>query len=153
VNQADLFDKIRDRAASDTGSGGLFDTGGARVSGFYYGAMPSASVMPFCFFNVPVMPDMSTFTSNVLRVIFRISSFVAREHATITDPIQRLSEICKRIYGDSATGSLVPSYGFHRYTLTLTDWTGGSIRFIQPIEEHGDDYYCIVQEFELFISK
>jgi len=153
VNAADLYKAIKDRAAADTGTGGLFDTMGAKINGFYYAALPEASLMPFCMFTIGADRDTSAFAKNVSEIMFRISTFVARTHATITDPVQRGSEIIKRIYGDSSASQLTPTYGFHRHSLTLTDWAASQITYQSTFEEHGDDYYSWTLQFKLWLSK
>lgn len=150
-NFADLYDKIRDRAASDTGSGGLFDTGGALITAFYYAALPPETAMPYCYFMVASDSANNTFTMNGSMVEFRIVTCVSR--AFSTDPIARGSAILKRIYGNSASGSLTPTYGFHRYDIALTDWTATTIEYQRTIELHEETYYAWSQEFKLWLFK
>lgn len=152
MNNADLFSAINTRAMADNGAGGLTTLLSA-TNAFYYAAIPEAVDMPFCMFTVANMTDESAFARNVVSVVFRIATFVARTHATITDPVQRLSDIVKRLYGDSSSSGTTPTYGFHRHLLTLTDWTGGHIVHRNTTDEHGDDYYCTVLEFEIHVSK
>ena len=155
MNVADLADKIRDRAAADTGSGGLFETLSPLISAFYYAAIPNAAVMPYCVFMVSADQDQSMFTQNMSMVQFRVVTFVQRTTLTTgtQDPVLTGSKILKRVYGDSASGSLTPSYGFHRFSPTLTDWTATSIMYQNTNENHGDEYYSWSQEFRLWLTK
>jgi len=156
VNVADLYDKIRDRLVGDTGASGLFPSGGGNlINAIYYAAIPGTEAMPYCVFMVGADQDQSMFTQNMSMVQFRIVTFVQRTSPTVSgwDPVNRGSLILKRIYGDSAAGSLTPSYGFHRFSPTLTDWTATSIMYQSTNENHGDDYYSWSQEFKLWLTK
>lgn len=154
MNIADLADKIRDRAEADSGAGGLRESGGtASVTAFYYGAVPPTVVMPYSVFTFAADTDRSAFTRNVSEVIFRVATVVPRTSQTITDPIQRGSNILGRIYGNSSASSLSPTYGFHRFKPTLTDWTGTGIVYNQTFEEHDEVAYQWIQEFKVFLSK
>lgn len=153
-NFADIWDKIRDRAAADTAAGsGLFMATTPLINGFYYAAIPENVPMPFCVFNIAADRDQSVFTANISEVMFRIMVAVPRISATISDPTLRGSQILKRLYGDSATGSLTPSYGFHRFSPTLTDWTATGITYQNTFEEHGDNEYVWVTQWKLWVSK
>lgn len=152
MNTAELFTAINTRAMADNGAGGLTTLLSATTA-FYYAAIPENVDMPFCLLTTASMSDESAFTRNVVNVTFRIATFVNRTDATITNPVQRLSDIVKRLYGDSSASGTTPSYGFHRHLLALSDWTGGHCVHRSTFDEHGDDYYCTVLEFVVYVSK
>lgn len=150
---ARLWDAIRDRAVADTGSGGLFNATTPLVSGFYNTFAPTSATHPYCVYVTASATPDNGFNKDVVRVNFRIQSYVARKPANGADAMQVGSDILNRVYGDSSAGG-APTYGFARWSPTLAgSWTATVVEFVDVIEDHGNDYYCWVQSFRTHLTK
>lgn len=154
MNIAELTDAICDRAAADTGSGGLFAASTPLITKFMYAQMLPANAMPYCvfFFAAEVAQDM--FTRNQCEVQFTVSSFTRRDDPDNTDPARHLSLIKSRVYGDSSAAQIVPTFGFHRWKPTLSEWTATHIRYLGGSDEtQNDDIFQYSQRFGMFVNR
>lgn len=153
MNQAAIWDAIRDRLVGDTGTGGLFNSGSPLLTAFYYAAIPTSGTMPYAVLSFASDTENDAFAKDIRQIVFRINVFVPRIHATITDPTNRGSQILARIYGDTSAGS-APTYGLHRWQPSLSgSWSAAHVQQAQAFDEHTDDTYSWVLEYKLTISK
>lgn len=155
MDLAALGKAIYDRAASDTGSGGLFNASTPLITAFYNTWEPDDAVKPYCFYNVLVSNPNDTFTGENEEVMFRISLCVQKEPegSPPVDPIKRSSDIIARLIGP---GGATPAYGFHRYAITITSsdhWSSGSVVRAGQNQNHGNDYYQFDLDFRVHLRR
>lgn len=153
MDNANLWLAIKARAASDTGSGGLFAAGTPLVSGIYPNLFPQDENFPWITFDIEDVAPAHAFNKDVFTYTVRFNIYVPMESESITDPHQTASDIINRVYGDS-TGGSAPSYGFHRHKLAPSGaWGGCQLLKIGSSIEHEDTDLHFVEQYQSAISQ
>lgn len=155
MNIADIHLVLKNRAAADTGSGGLFNTTSPLISAWYPGRVPADGEYPYVVETTTGTPHRDAFGRDVVIVTFRASVWVPWKMHTDTDPMLTASRILARIYGNwsSSSPSTQPTYGFHRFKPTLASpWTSSYIIHETTIDESDDYYINLIPQFSFTMS-
>jgi hypothetical protein len=142
---ASLWVALRARATSDTGAGGLFQTGSAMLTGMYNTQAPTSASGNYAVYSVASAVSEDAFSLDLTPVTFRVAVYVPKKPSDSSDPMLKLSNIVSRLHAR-----------YHRWTPTLSgsmSWTSTAIQFAQVIENHEEDVYSMVAEFKLHVSK
>lgn len=147
MNVKAIYQAIKARLESDTGTGGLFASGAELVSSVQdYWVMPKQP-LPVIVIDIPSIVDMSGFSVDSKTATVRIHTFNSRNPAEVDGT----SDILARIYGDS---NRTPTYGLHRHTLVVSGgWTATKIIHRNSTSVHEEDVYHFVDEFEFVFSR
>lgn len=152
MSLAALWDAIADRGNADSGTNKLVGSGGL-CTGIWNTEAPESVLHPYLVYTTASATSRDTFTGEVDKVIIRFAFWVPRRPPAGTDSMNIASLIGARILGDSSGGS-TPTYGFHRWKPTLSgSWTAGQMIRTQVIENHSDEHYSFVHEYEIYLRK
>ena len=153
ANLARVFTAIRTRALADTGSGGLFASGANLVTGIY--AETGSQTLAFPYITITLFDEEDdTFAKDgsIVNVQFHIYHNAV---ASGIGPIEACGAIIERLRGDATQQSnRVPTYGFHRHKLTLSQsggalWGAGLMRRLRGTTAHEKDVYHFIEEYEV----
>lgn len=153
-----LYKDIRDRAVADTGSGGLFNSGNELVTGFFNIRAPAEQGFPLVVNTILTGLDASAFSTGVETIIGQFDVWCAEQPPSgATDPLLRLSQIEARLRGDWTTGTVTPSYGFHKFKPTLSGmvsdpWVASPMQITNTSEQHEEGMFHLVLSWELVLS-
>lgn len=148
MNLAPFFTAIKTRLEADTGTGGLFKSGAALVSGCYSVlAPPLADDYPYLLIDHEGDDVLDGFGLNFIQRAFRVHVF-----AEVANGLAPVDAILNRIYGD---GDRSPTYGLHRHSLTLASggWTGSVVEYRDTIWNSDVDIYHVIQRYVTRFSK
>lgn len=151
MNIAEIYKMLRDRAVADTGSGGLFNASSAfKLSDWYTAVANRSATAPYVVQSIASAVAEDTFWSEVVPIRVRFAVWTA-----IEDGLDKPSAIMRRIYGDATqTGSI--THGFHRWVPTLTSsygWSATAMRYVSTAENHDDDWFCFIPEYEFVLTR
>lgn len=154
---AALWDDIKDRAASDTGAGGLFASGSPLVTAIWNNTAPANTTMPFLVYDVLDAFQADGFRTSCYRVAWRVNTYCERFNDGIADTALRCSQIQARILGDwtAQTYGTGPTYGFDRWqpTLTGSGWSATVCQHVRSGEAHTLEMWHFYEEFQVWIAK
>lgn len=142
------------RLQADQGGGALFATGGAPglITGVYRDMAPPGATMPYVVFDCKdEATDESSFTGDVLRVRIAFAIF-----SPTTSPPSVVDTIKGRIFGDATDQTnRVPTYGFHRHTLTLSAgrWVTSAMMYQNGENDSDLTRYSDVSFYEMNMSR
>ena len=150
MNLASVFLKMTDRARADTAAGGLFASGTPLINAIYPMKPPTSEELSFPYVVVGAGVDeagQTTFTGEGAIATVEFHIFVS---TTGTEPLKRLSDIERRLFGNTSGGA-APSVGFQRWTpSTDGTWTFAPMAFQGTrFEGEADPIYHIVQTYSL----
>jgi hypothetical protein len=152
MNQVELWQKIKTRAESDTGTGGLFNAGTPLVSGIYntFASPALTDQNKYIVFSVASASQEDGFDIDVITYTFRFSVF-----APVSGGLAAPSAIIDRLYGNGvASSGNLATYGFHRWLPSLTGgWTASVCQRVDQDTQHGEDVYQFVETFRVTCSK
>lgn len=154
MSLANLNLVLRNRAVSDTGSGGLFNATTPLITAWNWNAVPEDTAFPYVVQSVAGYVAEDAFALDVEQVRIRFSIWHERESQTDSDPYNTVIQIEARIRGNwsSASPGTSPTYGFHRYTPSFTGETGTMMGRVQIIDNSDGDYINFIHEFKLWLS-
>lgn len=152
MNQVELWQKIKTRAESDTGTGGLFNVATPLVSGIYntFASPTMTDQNKYIVFSVASAAQEDGFDIDVITYTFRFAVYTP-----VSGGLAAASAIIDRLYGNgvSSSGNLA-TYGFHRWLPTLTGgWTASVCQRIDQDTNHSEDVYQFIETFRLTCSK
>lgn len=153
---ARLWLALKTRAVADTGSGGLFNATTPLINGFYPGKVPTASTLafPYVVIGSELKGGPHAFGKDIALGMIDFHLYVSEDDSS-GDPYQKMSDLEKRLSGDSTNGS-TPSFGFHRHPLTISggSWTATQLVWEGTTDEPVEDPVLhYVQRYTLYGSK
>jgi hypothetical protein len=145
----DIYKAIRSRALADTGAGGLFNVTTPLLTGWYSRLAPPNSAMPYVVVNIIDAGMVDAFAMSLRRLTVRMSLFTSGNSEA------NINTIRTRILGNWLKGiNRVPSHGFERAKLTLTDdYNLAEFLFINQTELFEERATQTILEFETHVSK
>lgn len=136
------------RLASDSTLTGLLAAG---ASGITVQLGRTARAQPYIVVVVYDQEDTDAFDSDGCTVTAEIGIIADIAAGQVTP-----RAIIERIRGDATThADRVPTYGLHRYAMTLDDanWKAGTCQRIEGSTQHDIDSYTYVETYRLNISR
>lgn len=156
MNLANLNLVLRTRALTDAGSGGLFLAGSnAFCNAWNWNQVPPDTTFPYVVQSIAGLVSDNAFQRDIAACRVRFAIWHEKSSLTDPDPYLTVSRMESRIYGNwsSATPTVAPTYGFHRFAPAFSGWTGTQMEFTQTLDESGGDYLNFVMEFKFWISQ
>ena len=156
--RAPLWKAIMDRAKTDTGSGGIFEVGGTNlVTGFYNIWLPTDQTFPAVIYEIAAAFDFGMFKANMIDIDIRMHVFAKMVPVDGDTPGgDLLAAIVDRINGDwiLQSGGL-PTYGFDRWTPTVSGWDTDMMVHEDSIENHEQENGILhqIESFAMVLSK
>lgn len=153
MNIVAIYNAVATRLQGDTGTGGLFASTDALVTGIFNNYADNQLYFPFLVIDVSLEND-DAFAADVLNATIIVHTFVALNSAQVDS----YSSILDRVYGNAvAQNGRVPTYGLHRHSLSLSGgWVAGPMRQVdmqQIPTEDGQAAFHFIQTFKVIISK
>ena len=153
ANLARVFTAIRARALTDTGTGGLFATSNNLITGIF--AETGSQTLSYPYITMTMFDEEDdTFAKDgsVVNVQFHIFHDAK---VSGVGPIEKCGAIIERLRGDGTQQSdRLPTFGFHRHKLTLSQsggmlWGAGIMRRLRGTTAHENDVYHFIEEYEV----
>ena len=138
MSTAAVSKAIRTRALADTGAGGLFETGNPLLTGWFWDWAPPEQAFPYVVLTFISTQEDDTFDRDEYIARMQIALYCGRESSltTANTIIQRIRTL------------------FHRWNPTAIDgWIGGIMARTGGNENHTEEAYNFVEEYELRVAK
>lgn len=156
MDNAVFWQAIKDRAATDTGIGGLFYAADPLIEGIYPNFAPSDLATPYIVFDIASATASNGFKLRKYDILCRFGIWVPKRMADQSDPLARASAIIARLAGDFVTSTqTAPTYGFDTHKLVLGGgvWTGSYMMKVASRVEHEAGWYHFIEEYETIVQR
>ena len=156
--RAPLWKAIMDRAKTDTGSGGIYESDGTNlVTGFYNVWLPTDQTFPAVVYQIASAFDVDDFTAKVIELDIRMHVFAKMVPVDGDTPGGDLiAAIVDRINGDWLLQSNgAPTYGFDRWKPTISGWDTDMMVHSDSNENHELENGILhqIESFDMVLSK
>lgn len=142
---------------SDTGAGGLFQTGSNLVQGWYPNLAPPELAFPFVVTDLVGGGNQHAFNKDIVGLTCRMNVYHEMESESSTDTMNTCSLIIRRLIGNwaSASPATAPTYGFHRHPLVVAsgDWASTVMSLDDQSEEHTDGIWHFILFFKFYLQR
>ena len=149
MNLALVEQAIRDRLDADTGTGGMNHATAPLVND-YQAEVMTAPREPYVLFRCELEDEDDTFDNDAANVTVEFEVVTRRQD----DRYAKASSILARLKGDGMTqASRVPTYGFHRWTPTISGYEATSLRRVAAVTNHTPDEYRHIEQYTFRVSE
>jgi hypothetical protein len=155
MNLANLNLVLRARATADIFSGGLFIAGSsAFINAWNWNAVPEDTAYPYVIQSIASLVSRNAMQKDIVECRVRFGIWHTREAQADVDPYLTVSAIEARIYGNwsSASPTVAPTYGFHKFQPSLSGWSATVMEYVQTFDESDKRRIHIIPEFRFWLS-
>lgn len=138
MNAALVSDAILARITSDTGTGGLYETGDQLINGVYFDVEDPGATVPYLVVSFPTIDEDDTFPTDAVDMDVTIELVSDRRTSTFSADAEVLGRIKTR---------------FHRWGMTLSGYAATTMQRVTGSTAHDEVFRHYIESYSVRVEE